>query len=97
MGGSGGIGWGVCRGHAGGDGAEWGDARSGGEYAGGGAGAAGYPAEGHQPDRVGRGHCFVTEGYTGNEDASDRAEYVAVGSGGGEVLAHLQTLRGRFA
>jgi len=79
--GSGGIGWGVCCGHAGGDGAEWGNDCGGGEDAGsGGAGATGYPAEGHQPNGVGRGHCFAAERYTGNENAGDWAEYVAVGS-----------------
>src|SRR4029077_9540003 len=50
-------------------------------------------AEGHQPDGDGRGHHFAAERSAGNENAGDWAEYVAVGYGGGEVLADLQPLR----
>src|SRR5208283_90510 len=95
--GSGGIGWGLCCGHGSGDGVEWGDGCGWGEDGGGGAGAASYPAEGLQPDSDGRGHCSAAERRAGNENGGDWAEYVAVGYRGAEVLAHLQTLRGRLA
>src|SRR4029077_18515101 len=92
--GSGGIGRGVRRGHGGGDRVGRRNGGGGGEDArGSGAGAASYRAEGHQPDGDGRGHCFAAARSTGYENASDRAEYVAVGRGGAEVLADLQPLR----
>jgi len=88
--GSGGIGWGVCCGHGGRDSVECCDGCRGGED----AGTANCSEEGHEPDSDGRGHCFAAAGYTGNENAGDWAEHVADGSGGGKVLARLQTLRG---
>ena len=56
-----------------------------------------YPEGGLQPDGDGRGHRFASARYTSKENASDWAEYVTVGYGGAEVLAHLQALRGRLA
>src|SRR5580704_2915442 len=87
--GSGGIGRGVCCGHGGGDGVGWGDRWGGGS----GAAAASYRAEGHLADGVGRGHCFAAPRSACDENAGDWGEYVAVGSGGAEVLADLQPLR----
>src|SRR5580700_439193 len=91
--GSGGIGRGVCCGHGGGDGVEWGDSWGGGS----GAAAASYRAEGHLTDGVGRGHCYAAPRSACDENAGDWAEYGAVGNGGAEVLADLQPLRKRLA
>jgi len=96
--GSGGIGCRLCCGDGCGDGAGWGDRCRGREDAGGeDPGAASYRAEGHEPDRDGRGHCFAAARYTRNETAGDGPEHGAVGWRSRKVLAHLQTLRGRLA
>ena len=67
--GSGGIGWGVCCGHGGGDGVGWRDGCGGEDAGGSGAGAATHRAEGHQPDGDGRGHYFAAARSTDNENA----------------------------
>src|SRR6202050_1796409 len=91
--GSGGVGCGVCCGHGGGDGAGCWHGRGEDEDAGGSGAAAGYRAEGHQPECDGRGHRFAAERSTGDENASDWGVYVAVGYRGAEILANLYPLR----
>src|SRR5271155_4156613 len=74
--GSRGIGRGVCCGDGGGGGGGGGGGFGGGED----PGAASYRGEGLQSHGGGRGHCFAPPRYTRDEDASDRPEYVALGS-----------------
>jgi len=61
------------------------------------AGAAGYRAEGHQPDGDRRRHCVTPTGYTGNENAGDWRKYVAFRYGGGKVLAAKYALLKQYA